>query len=660
MVTPTGWLSGRSVQTDGSALVDEDYTSVNCMFCHRIVHPTAPDVNSYPEDDIYSENSYDLDSTYLATITDHIPETSANGMYVVDDLYKYRRGPFLDAVSNNHTPIYSPFHRQSDLCGTCHDVSNPVYERSGDTYQLNELGVPSPDSDPYTMFPVERTYSEWLNSSFNTSGGVGGTPFGGIKTQVSTCQDCHMARIIASATNNGPDREIGIHDMTGGNTFMPLVTATMPDAQRDEGIARATFMLQNAAALSATAVYTTITVRVTNQTGHKLPSGYPEGRRMWLNVRAFVSGSQIFESGAYDTDTGILTHDDQIKVYEIKPGLSPGAAAATGLSEGPSFHFVLNNTVYKDNRIPPLGFDNANFAYIQSPPVDYSYSDGQNWDETVYTTTQMPDSVVVILYYQTTSKEYIEFLQTENHTNGTGQAMYDMWNQNGKSAPVVMNQVILYSEDISLAVSLINLSVKMVDGHPVLNWQTGSEINNLGFIVMRADEKDLQFREIASYLNDEDLAGLGNSSEGKSYTYVDRDSTLQTGKTYFYKLVDVDFSGQHTEHDPVSLVYQDAMPQDGNGYTPDTFVLEENFPNPFNSGTVIPFHLPKKQTVAIRIYNLQGRLVRTFPEFLYYPGENKLYWDTCDNTGYPVASGVYIYQIVTRDFQDQKKMLLLK
>jgi hypothetical protein len=66
--TPTGWLSGRSVQTDGSALVDEDYTSVNCMFCHRLVHPTSLDVNPYPEDDVYTSESYDFDQTYLAGI----------------------------------------------------------------------------------------------------------------------------------------------------------------------------------------------------------------------------------------------------------------------------------------------------------------------------------------------------------------------------------------------------------------------------------------------------------------------------------------------------------------------------------------------------------------------------------------------------------------
>lgn len=76
-------------------------------------------------------------------------------------------------------------------------------------------------------------------------------------------------------------------------------------------------------------------VRVRNETGHKLPSVYPEG---------------------------------------------------------PSFHFVLNNKIFFDNRIPPRGFTNAAFQEIQSPPVGYSYADGQYWDDTQYILPTAADS----------------------------------------------------------------------------------------------------------------------------------------------------------------------------------------------------------------------------------------------------------------------------
>jgi hypothetical protein len=90
---------------------------------------------------------------------------------------------------------------------------------------------------------------------------------------------------------------------------------------------------------------------------------------------------------------------------------------------------VLNDTIYSDNRIPPRGFNNANFEEIQSPPVAYSYTDGQFWDITNYTLPENRNSVMVTLYYQTTSKEYVEFLRDENLTDTNGQEMYDLWVQ---------------------------------------------------------------------------------------------------------------------------------------------------------------------------------------------------------------------------------------
>ena len=656
--TPTGWLEGRSIPTDGSHTTSDDETSVNCFFCHRILYPAEIGTNPYPLDPVYTSDTYLIDSTYLWTISDHIPPASANGMYVVDDLDKFRRGPYTDANSNKHSPIYSPFHRQSDLCGTCHDVSNPVYSRDQyDIYTLNAVGDTTPDFNPYTLFPVERTYSEWKNSAFNNPLGIGGTPFGGSKSTVSTCQDCHMPDVTGTATSNSVERiDLPYHDLTGGNTFIPTVLTTMTAAVRDDGIARATFMLQNAVTMTVDAMYHTITVKVTNQTGHKLPSGYPEGRRMWLNVKAFnADGDSIFESGHYDPETGVLTHDTQAKIYEIKPGLSHTIAGITGLEPGPSFHFVLNDTVFKDNRIPPLGFTNANFQAIQSPPVSYSYPDGQNWDETEYTLDAIPDSVSVTLYYQTTSREYVEFLRSENYTDSLGKDMYDLWDQNGKSVPVVMAQVILQGPDISLAVGLSNFRVQIKDGCPLLTWQTFSEIDNLGFMIVRSDESTMNFREISSYRYNDDLLGLGSSSSGRVYQYADRDTSLKPGRTYYYQLYDVDNNGHKGVHGPVAVVFN---PED-TGMAGD-FILYHNYPNPFNSGTTIRFSLREKQPVAVRIYDMNGRLVRNFPEYLYYPGPNKVYWDARDNYGRSVSSGLYLYEVAARNKVTRDKMLMVK
>jgi hypothetical protein len=101
---------------------------------------------------------------------------------------------------------------------------------------------------------------------------------------------------------------------------------------------------------------------------------------------------------------------------------------------------VLNNKIFKDNRIPPIGFTNAAFADFGGAPVEYSYADGQYWDVTDYAIPPGAVSATVTLYYQSTSKEFIEFLLSENGTNTKGQELYDLWNNNDKCPPQIMAQ----------------------------------------------------------------------------------------------------------------------------------------------------------------------------------------------------------------------------
>ncbi|MDH3890077.1 MAG: multiheme c-type cytochrome [candidate division Zixibacteria bacterium] len=447
--TPQGWLEGRSIPTDGSALTASDREGVTCDFCHKLVTPSPVGVNPYPNDSAYNAETFAADQNYLATMST-IPTHAANGMYITDS-DNSKRGPYVEAEAR-HQYLYSPLHPSSALCGTCHDVSNPAFTRdSSGAYVPNTFGSPAPDFDPRSMFPVERTYSEWLHSAYNTPEGVYAPQFGGNKDTVRTCQDCHLKDVtgVGCNKNGAPERDdLPLHDMTGGNTFVPLIIESVfpgetDPAALDAGIARARGMLQKAASMQLTVTESgdslALTVRVVNETGHKLPSGYPEGRRIWLNIQVFDSSDQlIYESGAYDSTTAVLTHDAAAKVYEIKPGISNSLSGIIGLPAGPSFHFVLNDTVYSDNRIPPRGFTNVDYTTIQSPPVAYSYADGQFWDDTDYMISPGAVRIFAKLLYQTTSKEYIEFLRDENVTDDWGDTLYSLWSTFGMSAPEVM------------------------------------------------------------------------------------------------------------------------------------------------------------------------------------------------------------------------------
>ncbi len=439
--SPGGWQGGRSLDTGMGMLNSVDYQGVQCDFCHRMVNPH------------YVEGvSPAVDAQILAGIA-AVPLDPANGEFVTDP-DPVRRGPYSD-VDPSHQWLQSDFHLTSDLCGTCHDVSNPVF-LAGDVpgkYDVDALDTPHPDDNKRNMFPVERTFSEWSVSAYATNG-VYQPQFAGNKPDgiVSTCEDCHMHDVTGAGSNlpGSPNRtDLGLHDLTGGNNFVPDI---LPDfftgldaTALQAGKQRAVSMLTLAATMALTVVpadgHPAVNVRITNETGHKLPSGYPEGRRAWINVKAFdASSALIYESCAYDPQTGVLTHDADAKIYLIEPGISTRLAPILGMPAEPSFFFPLNDTVYFDNRIPPRGFTNAAFTQVQSPPVGYSYADGQYWDDTRYILPLGARTVEVTYYYQSTKKEYVEFLRDQNTTNNLGQQLYDAWAAHGRSTPVVVAQ----------------------------------------------------------------------------------------------------------------------------------------------------------------------------------------------------------------------------
>ena len=215
-----------------------------------------------------------------------------------------------------------------------------------------------------------------------------------------------------------------------------------------------------------------IKVRVINQSGHKLPTGYPEGRRIWIEVH-FKSpfGETLAHHGAYDFNTAIL-ESSTTTVFEAKHGLDSSSATLAGLPEGPSFHFALNNKIFKDNRIPPRGFTNAGFESVQAEPVGISYPDGQYWHDTFY---DIPTDALLIdinVWYQTASKEYIEFLKDENVTNEAGNILYDQWVKQDKGPPILMDSLSfeLGLEPFIRGDSNLDNSIDLSDAITLLGW----------------------------------------------------------------------------------------------------------------------------------------------------------------------------------------------
>jgi len=427
---PRAWLSGRGFPTDGSRINRSDRDSINCHFCHRMVDP------------FYQEGVSPLEDKQILDQLGDRPVDFDSANYVTDP-YDRRRGP--RGEPNPHSMLLSPFHEDPALCETCHDVSSPLYDRQpDDTYILNEMGKPHPTGNKYDMFPLERASSEWKESEFARHGVDMGGRFGGNKRVVSTCQDCHMPDTTSRSASFGPMRDdMAAHGAVGGNTFTGKMIANLyPDEvdvdQLNKAMARAEDLLKRTVTLQVEQSGDTARVRVINEGGHKLPTGMPDGRRAWINV-VFTNddGEVIAECGAYDFETAELTQDDTV-VYEIVLGVDGLVAGKVGLPPGPTYHVVLANAIHKDNRIPPRGFTNEGFRRVQSPVVGAGYSDGQYWDDALFVLPIDAARMTVRVYYQTASKEYIEFLRDENRTNDAGRILYEQWSRTGKSRPVEM------------------------------------------------------------------------------------------------------------------------------------------------------------------------------------------------------------------------------
>ena len=89
------------------------------------------------------------------------------------------------------------------------------------------------------------------------------------------------------------------------------------------------------------------------------------------------------------------------------------------------------------------------------------------------------------------------------------------------------------------------------------------------------------------------------------------------------------------------------------------FKFLDNYPNPFNPITTITYFLFDDGNYSLKVYDLNGRKIRTLLSEFGYPGERTITWDARNDYGEKVSSGIYIYQLVTDKKIRSKKMMLL-
>jgi hypothetical protein len=610
-----GWQAGRSTPTDGSGLTASDADGVECEACHK------------------STNTNDREHLGAQSQPFVANDGFGTGYYGSGMLSLWpgaaKLGPYANADAR-HQFLPSKFHRDAAFCGTCHDVSNPAVgnlaHNNGRQSTSDEVvadGTPGGAVDgkaafnnlPFRYGVVERTFSEFMSGSLGTTrvSAYASLPAelkaGAIKAAYESakgdyvdgapryfsCQTCHMRAVTGQGCNKAgvlTRTDLPLHDMTGGNYWAPdairfqntngtlRLGGAMTAVQLDALTAGKTRALQQLA-LAASLTVTGNTLKIVNLTGHKLISGYPEGRRMWVNAQWFdASGALLREDGRYgelkDASTGAWVvangtrvrtlldpSDPNTKVYEAHYGMTQqwaqqllslnyaptmpltfdrltGAvehtlgelAGGTLGAQVETFHFVLNNVVVKDNRIPPYGFSYEEARRRNALPVPASQYGGvaggtyQHYDTLGLNPPAGASYATLRLMYQPTSWEYVQFLVRANKKSNVflaneGDRLLDAWLATSQAEPQVMASTTWGAPPAPACTApgtpqaLTALAARKAI---TLNWKAGSPASNGGYRVYYNQSGKVVFRGAvpAGTLTYKDA----NLTSRVAYTYV--------------------------------------------------------------------------------------------------------------------------------------------
>jgi subtilisin family serine protease len=201
-------------------------------------------------------------------------------------------------------------------------------------------------------------------------------------------------------------------------------------------------------------------------------------------------------------------------------------------------------------------------------------------------------------------------------------------------------------------VELSSLSTRILrrPGLPAVEimWATASEIDNAGFHIYRS----LSEGGTAAKINREIIPSRGDQLRGGDYSFVDTE--VASGLTYYYWLEEVGLRGDTTRHGPVF-----ATPVSLPGI-PHEFSLAQNSPNPFRVTTEISYALPADCKVDLKIYDCEGRFVRTVVAGQQAAGYRTTSWDGKNQAGNAVAGGVYFYRLSAGERVEMRKMVYLR
>jgi hypothetical protein len=188
-----------------------------------------------------------------------------------------------------------------------------------------------------------------------------------------------------------------------------------------------------------------------------------------------------------------------------------------------------------------------------------------------------------------------------------------------------------------IPVELTSFSAALIDNKVILNWETATETNNMGFEIERKSGP-AEFTKIGF------VEGHSTTTEKQNYQFIDQMNDLKANSlTYRLKQIDYDGSYEYSQE-----VFVDNP-------TPMEFALRQNYPNPYNPVTTITYSLPIKAKVELIIYNALGESIKQLVNEEKEAGKYSVKFDATN-----LPSGIYFYKLQAGSFVETKKMVLMK
>ncbi|MFQ6043662.1 MAG: FlgD immunoglobulin-like domain containing protein, partial [Candidatus Poribacteria bacterium] len=219
------------------------------------------------------------------------------------------------------------------------------------------------------------------------------------------------------------------------------------------------------------------------------------------------------------------------------------------------------------------------------------------------------------------------------------------------------------SVDGPLPVNLSEFSATWQQDAILIRWRTAVEIGNAGWNIYRGSHREGPFQRINPKMIRADGRTIAREYEWK-------DSEVRKGQSYFYYLESVDFSGNSERSKVISAeeAVSEKRPQPVlmlKPVPPSRTEALAPYPNPLNPEVWLPYRLAEPAEVTILIYDVNGRLVRSWklgrqPAGDYIDKKRALYWDGRNQFGERLPNGVYIYQFKAGSYTATKKLVILK